>query len=153
AVMNRGRLAQVGEPAAVYEWPASRWVADFIGEVTIIPGRLGPDRATIKSPVGALRISSVPTLVPGEEIALALRPEKLVLAAERTAQSGGNALAGVIGEVGYRGDVSLYQVQLADGSLIKVARANTHARGAARFAVGDRVWVSWPADAGVVLKE
>jgi putrescine transport system ATP-binding protein len=150
--MNRGRLAQVDEPAAVYERPASRWVADFIGEVTVIPGRLGPDRATIETPLGALRIASAPMLAPGLEIALALRPEKLTLHAAPP-QSEDNVLAGMITEVGYRGDVSLYQVQVAEGSLIKVARANTHARGVARFAVGDRVWVSWPADAGVVLRE
>jgi putrescine transport system ATP-binding protein len=120
--------------------------------VTIIPGRLGPDRATIQSPLGALRIVSAPTLAPGEEIALALRPEKLALHAKQP-QGEDNALAGTIAEIGYRGDVSFVKVQLADQSLLKVARANTHARGAARFAVGDRVWVSWPADAGVVLKE
>jgi putrescine transport system ATP-binding protein len=152
AVMNRGRLAQVGEPAVVYERPASRWVADFIGEVTIIPGRLGADRASIETQLGALRIASAPALAPGEDVALALRPEKLTLHAQQP-QGEDNVLAGIVAEVGYRGDVSLYQVQVADGSLIKVARANTYAHGAARFAVGDPVWVSWPADAGVVLRE
>ncbi len=65
----------------------------------------------------------------------------------------GNALSGTIAEIGYRGDVSLYKARLADRSLIKVARANVSSNGDAPFAVGDVVWVTWPLEAGVVLRE
>ena len=153
AVMRDGRLAQVGPPAAVYERPAARWVADFIGEVTLIEGLLGATRTTIETRLGPLRIPPGAVLRPGTEIALALRPEKLALSPHRPGASAGNALAGTVAEIGYRGGVSLYKVQLADRSLIKVARANVSANGDDTFAVGDAVWVTWAAEAGVVLRE
>ena len=61
--------------------------------------------------------------------------------------------AGTVAEIGYRGDVSIYKVRLADRSLMKVAlRQYRRARHAA-FAVNDLVWLSWPAEAGVVLTD
>ena len=153
AVMRDGRLVQVADPASIYEKPNSRWVADFIGEVTLIEGLLGSGRTSIETRLGPLRIAAGAVLRPGTEIALALRPEKLVLSPHRPGATPGNALAGTISEIGYRGDVSLYKVQLADRSLVKVALANTSPHGEAPFDVGDVVWVTWPAEAGVVLKE
>ncbi len=147
AVMNEGRLVQVGAPAEIYERPASRWVADFIGEVTLIEGRL--EQAGLATALGPLK---APQAGAAEGKAwLALRPEKLRLHAGRPAPDVGNAVAGTVFEIGYRGDVSIYKVRLADRSLIKVALANTGGRPA--FAVDDVVWVSWPPDAGVLLKE
>jgi putrescine transport system ATP-binding protein len=145
--MNAGRLAQVGTPAEIYERPGSRWVADFIGEVTLIEGLLGAQRTTIETRLGPLRIPPGAVLKPGTEMALALRPEKLTLGAEPPADTARNALAGSVAEIGYRGDVSLVKVRLADRSLMKVSVANT--AGRPPFAMGDAVWVSWPAGAGV----
>ena len=157
AVMRDGRLVQVADPASIYEKPASRWVAAFIGEVTLIEGLLGATRTTIETRLGPLRIPPGAVLKPGTEIALALRPEKLSLSAQKPEAGAdalpANALAGTIAEIGYRGDVSLYKVQLGDRSLIKVALANASPRGEAPFDLGDVVWVSWPAEAGVVLRE
>ncbi len=153
AVMKDGRLMQVAEPAAIYERPNSRWVADFIGEVTLLPGLLGATHTTIETALGPLRIAPGVVARPGTEVALALRPEKLSLSPHQPGPNPGNMLAGTVMEVGYRGDVSLYQVRLSDGTPIKVARANTGVRGEAQFSPGDEVWVTWAADAGVVLKE
>jgi putrescine transport system ATP-binding protein len=149
AVMNAGRLVQVGTPAEIYERPNSRWVADFIGEVTLIEGLLGAQRTTIETRLGSLRIPAGAVLKPGTEMALALRPEKLTLSADPPAESTRNALAGSVSEIGYRGDVSLVKVRLADRSPMKVSVANS--AGRPPFAAGDAVWVSWPADAGVVV--
>ena len=148
ALMNDGRLMQVGSPAEIYERPQSRWVADFVGEVTLIEGRLGPERATIETRLGPLRIKPGAGLEPGSAIALALRPEKLVLHDARPAAAV-NTLAGTVAEIGYRGDTSIYQVRLADRTLLKVARANVG--GQPPIAVDDLVWVAWPAEAGVVV--
>ncbi len=153
AVMREGRIEQVADPATIYEKPNSRWVADFIGEVTLIEGLLGATHTTIETRLGPLRIPPGDVLRPGMEIALALRPEKLALSPHRPGATPGNALSGTIAEIGYRGDVSLYKVQLADRSLIKVARANVSPNGDAAFAVGDVVWVTWASEAGVVLRE
>jgi len=148
AVMDRGRLAQVAQPAEIYERPNSRWVADFIGEVTLIEGYLGKD-GMLDCALGRLR---VPADAPkaADRVWLALRPEKLRLSAERPADGDSNAVAGTVVEVGYRGDMSIYQVRHAERALLKVAIANT-ARERPSFAIGDLVWVSWPPDVGVVL--
>ena len=75
AVMDRGRLAQVAPPAEVYERPNSRWVADFVGEVTLIEGRLDAG-GEIESALGRLRAAPGEAR-PGDKVWLALRPEKL----------------------------------------------------------------------------
>ena len=150
AVMDAGRLVQVAKPADIYERPNSRWVADFIGEVTLIEGRLGQN-GVLDSGLSSLRVAAAGGAQPGDTVRLALRPEKLGIGAERPTPGDLNAVAGTVFEIGYRGDMSIYKVRLADRSLMKVALANTSARGTARFGVGDLVWLSWPPEAGVVL--
>jgi putrescine transport system ATP-binding protein len=150
AVMDQGRLVQVAEPAGIYERPNSRWVADFLGEVTLIEGSLNED-GTLATKLGPLVVAGGGK--PHDKVWLALRPEKLRMSSERPAADGLNVAAGIVLEIGYRGDVSLHKVQLADRSLMKVALANTSARGKPAFAVKDLVWLSWPHDAGVLLTE
>jgi putrescine transport system ATP-binding protein len=81
---------------------------------------------------------------------LALRPEKIRMSSDRPKDET-NELVGTIHEIGYRGDVSIYKIQLADRSLMKVAVQNASVRKKPRYAVNDLVWLSWPAEAGVVL--
>jgi len=147
AVMDRGRVAQVARPAEVYERPNSRWIADFIGEVTLIEGRFSAP-GVMQTLIGELRVAD-DSVALGETVWLALRPEKVRIGAERPAD-GGNAIAGTLHEIGYRGDMSIYKVRLGDRSVMKVAVANT-GHGDRGFSAGDVVWLSWPADAGVVL--
>jgi len=149
AVMDHGRVAQVGKPAEVYERPASRWVADFIGEVTLLEGRFSAP-GVMQTMIGQLRVSD-PSVALGATVWLGLRPEKIDIGSERPADDI-NAVAGTLHEVGYRGDMSIFKVRLGDRSLMKVTVANT-AHGRRGFAVGDVVWLSWPADAGVVLAQ
>jgi putrescine transport system ATP-binding protein len=148
AVMNQGRLMQVATPTEIYEQPNSRWVADFIGEVTIIEGRAAAP-GTIDSALGPLAVVNRETGA-GKAVWLALRPEKIGMSAERSAGTK-NAVAGTVYEIGYRGEMSAYKVRLAVGSLMKVSIANINARGRPPFAEGDTVWLSWPPDAGIVL--
>jgi putrescine transport system ATP-binding protein len=146
AVMQAGKLAQVGAPAEIYERPSSRWVADFIGDVSLIEGRFSAP-GLMQTTLGELRAKQQSAGL-GETVWLALRPEKLGL--EREHPSGDvNAFAGVVMEVAYRGDRSIYKVRLADRSLVRVALPNVGSR--ADFSAGDIVWVHWPYEAGVVL--
>jgi putrescine transport system ATP-binding protein len=149
AVMNQGRLMQVATPAEIYERPNSRWVADFIGEVTIIEGRAAAP-GTIETSLGSLSIAD-PDLSRGKTAWLAVRPEKIGMSSERPPGKK-NALAGIISEVGYRGDMSTYKVRLADRSVMKVSIANVGTAGRPPHAEGDAVWLSWPPDVGVILK-
>jgi putrescine transport system ATP-binding protein len=146
--MDQGRLAQVAPPAEIYERPNSRWVADFLGEVTMIEGRMA-EAGIIETAVGKLRVAAGAGKQ-GETVWLALRPEKIRLRAEHPVPET-NVVSGTIAEVGYRGDMSIYKVRLADRSLMKVAVANTGARGQGAYAANDPVWLSWSPDAGVVL--
>jgi putrescine transport system ATP-binding protein len=147
ALMNEGRLIQAGPPAEIYERPNSRWVADFVGQVTLIEGRL-EQCGLLNTAFGQLQVAQANEA--GDKVWLALRPEKLQIAAERPSGQG-HAVAGTVADIGYRGDSSLYKVRLADRTLMKVALAN--AGGPAPFALDDLVWVSWPPDAGVLLKD
>jgi len=151
AVMNHGRLIQVAGPAEIYERPQSRWVAEFIGEATMIAGRMITSD-DVETALGQLRVADPGAARAGDAISLALRPEKIAMSAQRPANAP-NAVAGTVSEIGYRGGMSVYKVKLADRSLMKVALANVQARGQAAFAVNDLVWLSWPAEAAVVLKE
>jgi putrescine transport system ATP-binding protein len=148
AVMNHGRLMQVATPSAIYEQPNSRWVAEFIGEATIIEGR----RAAAGKIDTALGPLSAADANPGAEktVWLALRPEKISIGAQPP-KAGVNAIAGTVFEIAYRGEMSTYKVRMADRSLMKVAVVNAGAHGRTSYAEGDAVWLSWPPDAGVVL--
>jgi len=147
ALMNEGKLIQAGAPAEIYEQPKSRWVADFVGQVTLIEGRL-EHGGLLTTALGQLQVSQAGEA--GDKVWLALRPENLQIAAERL-PGRSNAVAGTVADIGYRGDTSLYKVRLADRTLMKVALANTGGRPP--FALDDLVWVSWPPDAGVLLRD
>src|SRR6476469_3127092 len=142
AVMNQGRLMQVAPPAEIYERPNSRWVADFIGEVTTIEGRVSAN-GVIDSTLGQLRTDDTGAAGPGDTVWLALRPEKIGMSGERPAGAL-NAVSGTVSEIGYRGDMSIYKVLLSDRSVMKVALTDVSARGGAFFSPNDIVWLSWP---------
>ena len=124
AVMDLGRIVQVGTPHEVYERPRSRFVADFIGIANILPI--------------------------GEGRWLALRPEKIALSAARPDTA--SAVAGKIVDVAYEGDRSLYRVATDEGRVLLVSTANV-ARTAETFRRGQSVWLGWAADAGHELDE
>ncbi len=149
ALMNEGRLIQVGAPTEIYERPNSRWVADFVGQVTLIEGRL-EHSGVLTTALGQLQVANT-SAAPGDKMWLALRPEKLRMSAEHPLPDRLNAVAGTVFEIGYRGDVSTYKVRVADHSLMKVAIAN--ASGRPPFAINDLVWVSWPPDAVAILRD
>src|SRR3954463_1164357 len=103
ALMNEGRLVQAGPPADIYERPNSRWVADFVGQVTLIEGRL-EQGGLLTTALGQLPVVQAGDQ-PGDKVWLALRPEKLQIAAERP-PGRRNAVSGTVAEIGYRGDSS-----------------------------------------------
>jgi putrescine transport system ATP-binding protein len=145
--MNKGRLIQVGSPSEIYERPNSRWVADFIGDVTLIEGRIAKGGGVIDSALGRLRADTAGGR-PGHTAWLALRPEKLRLTMARPSGRNLNAVQGTVCDIGYRGSLSIYKVRVADESVMKVSVANAAGQVAA---INDTVWLSWPADAGVVV--
>jgi putrescine transport system ATP-binding protein len=154
AVMDRGRLVQVAPPAEIYERPNSRWVAEFIGEVNLIEGRVTAcDAAGCRlETAGGIGLQVRPTeaVKSGDLVAVAVRPEKIAIAAEGAGTAG---LAGTVEEFGYRGDSSVYRVRLDNGLLLSAAAANTARLADAAITWGDRVSLSWPPEAAMVLTQ
>jgi putrescine transport system ATP-binding protein len=156
AVMDRGRIIQVGTPAEVYEQPNSRYVASFVGDVNLIEGRLastGPSGSLIDGAAGMrLAVSAHVNAPAGATVWLALRPEKLRVATAPPAPNE-NCVAGRVTEVAYLGNVSVYKVQLDNGLVMKAQLPNLTRLIERPIGTGDRVWLSWTPDAGVVLTE
>ena len=147
ALMDKGRIVQTGAPAEIYERPRTRWAAQFIGDINIIEGHVAADGAGVATEtLGLLRAPVSPGLKPGDAVVLAVRPEKISLAV-----GGDNSIDGTVSEVGYRGDKSLYKVAVAGGLSMKAAVANAVRAGGPAIGLNDRVMLSWPAEAGLVL--
>ncbi len=155
-VMNAGEIVQVGEPRDVYELPNSRFVADFVGSVNLFAGEVdagAADKLRIKAPEsgGDIIVNPVPGLKARQKIWLAVRPEKIRLAREKP-QGLANLRYGMVEEVAYMGDISVYKVKLDNGSTIKVTEPNiTYSDNPIRW--GEKVWLSWSSADGVVLTE
>jgi putrescine transport system ATP-binding protein len=153
-VMDRGRLIQVATPPEIYEQPNSRWVADFIGDVNLIEGRVAEVSAegTVIESAGAGRLRAAAAAVkPGDTVWVALRPEKVRLGRVESAGAIENSISGRVWDIAYRGDLSLYQVRLDNGFVIKVAAANTARLIERPLSFDDQVWLSWGSGAGAVL--
>ncbi|KQV41771.1 MULTISPECIES: ABC transporter ATP-binding protein [unclassified Rhizobium] len=124
AVMDRGRVLQVGTPKDIYGRPANRIVANFIGESSFFDGTVGSveaGRATVVLPSGATLVTrDAGNVTAGAAVTLAIRPEH----AEPTLRRPGAGLAGTIETAVYRGTDTHYRVRLSDGALFAVRRQN-----------------------------
>jgi putrescine transport system ATP-binding protein len=100
---------------------------------------------------GQVRATSSAQAKPGDTVWVALRPEKVRIAHEAPATAGENCLSGQVWNIGYLGDVSIYQVRLDNGFVIKAALANMTRLVERPIGWDDRVWLSWAPDAAVVL--
>ncbi len=158
-VMNHGEIVQVGTPSDIYEYPSSRFVADFIGSVNMFEGRLiedEPDYVRVASPElgGTFHVSHGVSAAPDATVWVALRPEKIILSRERPDGSDDNRVSGVVSEVAYRGDQSIYLVRLAGGRQVRIAQPNSLRQGAGdRVRWDDAVWLSWDSSSPVVVTQ
>jgi putrescine transport system ATP-binding protein len=156
AVMDHGRIVQMGTPAEIYEQPATRYVADFIGDVNLIEAKVtGRDekglRMQSEQMTAPLRAVSDVDAASGASVALALRPEKVKITARKPADATENLARGVVTGIAYLGDLSIYQVTLDSGQQLKAARPNTTRVTDQPIGWDDKVYLSWAPDAGVVL--
>jgi putrescine transport system ATP-binding protein len=153
AVMRDGQIAQLGEPHEVYEVPNSRYVAEFIGDVNILEGVIeNAGSGIIQLVDGGVADLAGARDLPGGAVALALRPEKIAI--ERRvdgAARGNNALDGKVEDIAYLGDMSVYNVRLDSGALVRVARTNRFRALEEPIAWENPVRLSWDGSALVVL--
>jgi putrescine transport system ATP-binding protein len=156
AVMNHGQLIQVSTPAVIYEQPKSVYVADFIGDVNLIPGTVGQvdGGAELLWAEGrpALRGQPCGTLTKGASATFAIRPEKVAIAAEEPTDRQ-NRVRGKILDIGYLGNLSTYHVQLPEGPVMKCEVGNRSRIERRDFTWDDEVWLSWTDTAGLVMAQ
>jgi spermidine/putrescine transport system ATP-binding protein len=156
AVMNRGRVEQLDEPSRIYGSPATRFVADFIGQCNLLSGPV-VDRAgnvaTLDVPgVGPVR-TTTPAAGAGERGTVALRPEKIRIVASAPQDVHENHVRGRVADLLYMGDVTVYKVETPGGARIEALLANSQSGRAKFFEVGDAVEMSWAVDAGHYIPE
>jgi spermidine/putrescine ABC transporter ATP-binding subunit len=165
AVMDKGSIAQLGTPSDLYEFPRSRFVADFLGSVNLFEGALvndKADQADVACPELEPYLVHLPHSVAGGDTStvwVAIRPEKMNLHKDSDAPpsvpdcpSTCNVAKGEIKEISYLGDISIFHILLANGRLIRVSRSNRSRWDQDHFGFGEEVWVSWAGSSPVVLQ-
>jgi spermidine/putrescine transport system ATP-binding protein len=165
AVMDKGSIAQLGTPSDLYEFPRSRFVADFLGSVNLFEGALvndKADQADVACPELEPYLVHLPHSVAGGDTStvwVAIRPEKMNLHKDSDAPpsvpdcpSACNVAKGEIKEISYLGDISIFHILLANGRLIRVSRSNRSRWDQDHFGLGEEVWVSWAGSSPVVLQ-
>jgi putrescine transport system ATP-binding protein len=151
--MSEGRFLQVGSPAEIYETPATRFVADFIGNVNLMDGKVTvdePDHVVIDCADCRHYVGHGITGTLGMPVTVAVRPEKISLQRARP-EGEFNAVAGTIQELSYFGATTVFRVKLASGQVLAVSMANRERHLDDAFARGDAVWATWSPQAHVVL--
>lgn len=158
AVMNKGRVEQLDEPAVIYGSPRNRFVADFIGECNLF-------ECTVESSDGGGLRLEVPGLgqvissgsngaAAGAKGTLALRPEKISIGRELPAADCANRFQGKVFDYLYTGDVTLYIVEVEGGRRVEVMLPNNAVgRSSKFFEPGDAVQIAWRDDAGHYLHD
>jgi len=156
-VMNQGEIVMVGEPTDIYEFPNSRFVANFIGSANMVEGVVSedePDHIRIRSSeLGCdIYVGHGVDCAPEQRLWWAIRPEKMVLSREKPAGlNGANVATGIVEEIAYLGDISVYQIALESGKRLRVSQTNSVRGNPDAITWEETVYVSWDEDAGSVL--
>ena len=149
AVMDKGRISQIASPAELYERPASRFVADFIGKVNLIDAAvLGVGEGALMCEAQGIGRLNLPHREEASgRVSLAIRPEKLTLSAEPPTASGLISIRGKVADVAYFGDTSHVSLVTPSGLELLV---NVHNRQAGAMR-GQELWISWTPEDTLVL--
>ena len=155
-VMNHGQIAQVGTPAAIYESPATKFVADFIGSVNMFAGRVAAAGRIESEELGCtVVVDRKLNCANGATVWTAVRPEKInmsrSLAEEHALRE--NIVRGTVKEIAYMGDVSIYLVQIDSGKTVRVTLPNNMRDAEHRITRDESVYLSWHGSSPVVLTE
>jgi putrescine transport system ATP-binding protein len=156
AVMSEGRFLQVGAPADIYETPATRFVADFIGNDNLMDGTLDVDAEGFCE-IGCADVRHYIghgiTGTQGMPVSVALRPEKIKLSRAAPEDIRVNAVRGTVREMSYFGSFTVFHLTLPSGATLKVSQANVDRHPHERLTWGDEAWAHWDAWAQVVLTQ
>ena len=163
AVMNEGRIDQLGTPAEIYESPRSRFVADFIGDANIflaaVESVVGENYVALRAPElesgnGHLLAWKDRPLVPGDTVHLSIRPEKLAVSRQRPEEKENrNALPGIVEDKIYLGSQTQYRVRVGQRLLLVQQQHGHYLLDTKPITWNEQVWVSWGADDSHMIVE
>jgi putrescine transport system ATP-binding protein len=156
AIMSKGRVLQVGSPEEVYEHPATRFVAGFIGNVNMFDGKLSvdeTDHCAVATAIGEMHLDHGVSGKLNMPVGFAVRPEKIEINKVRPADVNRNVFTGKVKEIAYFGSYNTYIVVAGDGSLVKITEANTSRHDLSSITWDDNVFFWWRDDAGIVLRD
>jgi putrescine transport system ATP-binding protein len=158
AVMNRGQVVQVGTPSEIYEFPQSRFVADFIGTTNLFEGTVSgnePGHIIVRSAEAGcdLIVDELGRFGSGQRVWVALRPEKIRLSKEPRPGNRVNQIKGMVWELGYLGNRSTYRIKTETGKLVTVFAQNDQRTSEWSIDWSDEVYLSWTANCAVVLQQ
>jgi spermidine/putrescine transport system ATP-binding protein len=156
ALMNQGTLQQVASPGDMYEHPANRFVADFIGTINVFEGTVSQGNtittAALDTPILASQSAAA------GQVWVGIRPEKITMTAANATRPEGpaampqaNVARGTIVASAYLGAITQYDIHTGTGTLIKVTAPNDTRNASPALPAGSEVWLSWTPDAPVVL--
>ncbi|MDR2464279.1 MAG: polyamine ABC transporter ATP-binding protein [Holosporales bacterium] len=155
AIMEEGRIRQIGAPHDIYEFPNSRFVAEFIGSMNIFDGVVVEDEydhVLIDSPeanclIYATHVGATPV---GSNVSVAIRPEKVMMSQTPPAGSR-NCTKGIVREIAYLGDISIYYVELSSGIRVQSSLPNLLRLSERNVTWDDEVYLFWRAENGILL--
>ena len=158
AVMDVGRLQQIGTPTEIYEFPNSRLVANFIGNANMFAGRIienGTDHVIVESkdPTCKFYIDHGVSIAEGTRVWVSLRPEKIRISKQAPDNSANNCIKGMVNDIGYLGGTSTYRVLVGDGHIVEVTSPNLNRPkdGNPPIDWDEQVYLSWEPSSTVVL--
>ena len=156
AVMNRGQVVQVGTPSEIYEFPQSRFVADFVGTTNLFEGTVSgskPGHLIVSSGEAGcdLIVDELGRFTHGQRVWVALRPEKIRLSKQPVLGDRVNQIKGMVWELGYLGNRSTYRIKTSTGKLVTVFAQNERRTSEWSIDWSDEVYLSWTANCAVLL--
>ncbi|GGA59638.1 ABC transporter ATP-binding protein [Pelagibacterium lentulum] len=154
-VMTDGKIAQIGEPQEIYEFPNSRFVAGFVGSVNMFEGTVTEDeddhiRIASQEAGCDIYVGHGVDCAPEQILWYAVRPEKMVLSRERP-EGDANITHGFVQDVAYLGDMSVFRILLDSGKRVHVTQTNSSRYDPDAISWDEKVYISWASDAGAVL--
>ena len=158
AVMKEGQLAQIGTPREIYEYPKTRFAADFIGTINLFEGEI----ETVSDGLMRIRCDDTDSTIlafegegrsAGDRICIAVRPEKIFISKGKPESQHWVALQGIVRDLGYKGNLSIYRVELPSKRIVQVSTQNRRRLSKRTLEWDDEVYISWDPRSAVVLDE
>jgi putrescine transport system ATP-binding protein len=156
AVMEKGRFEQIGKPKEVYEFPNNRFVADFIGTINTFDGVVQgaqDGKVTVASDEAGFSLHALCDDAPasGSDVCIAVRPEKIYISQTKPNNEEDTCLPGIIEDLGYFGNISLYRIRLTTGKIVQVSAQNRQRTIDRALEWDDEIFISWRPRSAVLL--